>query len=129
MWLGITGIAASMTEKGTRGISVLVLGPRRQDHAAVENMKDSMPGYEFHFLDPPQPMVYGTAMPSEEFTKALDYIGFVKEAVKYVKDNNIRGVVFSYDNMALIGAAVCQETGLPGPSFESEFLCLHKYYS
>lgn len=86
-------------------------------------------GYNFHFLEPPQPMVFGSTLPSKEFSHKLDYIGFVKKAIEYVHHNNISSIVFSIDSMAMIGAAVYQETGLPGPTFESEFLCLHKYYS
>lgn len=99
------------------------------DYAALEKAKESMDGYNFHFLEPPQPMVFGSTLPSKEFSRKLDYISFVKKAVEYVHHNNISSIVFSIDSMAMIGAAVCQETGLPGPTFESEFLCLHKYYS
>lgn len=104
---------------------VLILGPCRQDYAALEKAKELMDGYNFHFLEPPQPMVFGSTLPSKEFSRKLDYIGFVKMAVHH---NNISSIVFSIDSMAMIGAAVCQETGLPGPTFESEFLCLYKYY-
>ena len=108
---------------------VLILGPRQQDYAALEKVKGTMDGYNFHFLEPPQPMVFGSTLPSKEFSRKLDYTGFVDKAVEYVHHNNISSIVFSIDSMAMIGAAVCQETGLPGPTFESEFLCLHKYYS
>lgn len=108
---------------------VLVLGPRYQDHTAVHRIKESMKEYSFHFLEPDTPMVYGSVLPSSEYSSTLDFLGFVKKAVEYVHHNNISGILFSYDNMALVAAAVCQETGLPGPSFESEFVCHHKYYS
>ena len=108
---------------------VLILGPRNQDRAAVDKIKESMKEYNFHFLDPDVPMVYPSTLPSSAFSSTLDILGFVKKAAEYVHQNDIVGVLFSYDNMAMVAAAVCQETGLPGPSFESEFLCLHKYYS
>lgn len=108
---------------------VLVLGPRNQDRAAIDKIKESMKEYKFHFLDPDVPMVYESTLPSNAFSGTLDFLGFVRKAADYVRENDIEGVVFSYDNMAMVAAAVCQETGLPGPSFESEFLCLHKYYS
>ena len=108
---------------------VLVLGPRYQDRAAVHKIKESMKEYTFHFLEPDSPMVYGSVLPSSEYSATLDFLGFVEKAVNYVRRNDISGILFSYDNMALVAAAVCQETGLPGPSFEAEFICHHKYYS
>ena len=108
---------------------VLVLGPRNQDRAAIDKIKESMEKYNFHFLHPDVSMIYGSVLPSSEFSDTLDFLGFAKKAVDYVRENGIAGVLFSYDNTAMVGAAVCQEVGLPGPCFESEFLCLHKYYS
>lgn len=88
-----------------------------------------MKEYTFHFLEPDSTMVYGSVLPSSEYSASLNFLGFVEKAVDYVRRKDITGILFSYDNMALVAAAVCQETGLPGPSFESEFICHHKYYS
>ena len=109
---------------------ILVLGPRYQDRAAVHRIEESMKEYyTFHFLEPDSPMVYGSVLPSSEYSDSLNFLGFVEKAVDYVRRNDVTGILFSYDNMALVAAAVCQETDLPGPSFESEFVCHHKYYS
>ena len=116
-------------DSSRRRRQLLVLGPRNQDRAAIDKIKESMREYNFHFLGPDVPMVYGSTLPSIVFSGTLDFLGFVKKAVEYVHQNDISGVLFSYDNMAMVAAAVCQEASLPGPSFESEFLCLHKYYS
>ena len=47
----------------------------------------------------------------------------------YVKQHGISHVMFTSDLGSTVGAAICERTGLPGPTIESQFLCLHKYYT
>jgi len=57
---------------------VLILGPRRQDYAALEKAKESMDGYNFHFLEPPQPMVFGSTLPSKNTLVNLTILALSK---------------------------------------------------
>jgi len=109
---------------------VLVLAPNTPDYKAIAKIKDSMKGYEFHCLDPPEQWRLVHYLPSSEETiHRKDLLGCLEKAIEYVHQHNIDAVIFCSDYSSLMAAALCQETGLPGPSFESKFLCMHKYYS
>ena len=100
------------------------------DYKAIAKIKDSMKGYEFHCLDPPEQWRLVHYLPSSEETiHRKDLLGCLEKAIEYVHQHNIDAVIFCSDYSSLMAAALCQETGLPGPSFESKFLCMHKYYS
>lgn len=100
------------------------------DYKAIAKIKDSTKGYEFHCLDPPEQWRLVHYLPSSEETiHRKDLLGCLEKAIEYVHQHNIDAVIFCSDYSSLMAAALCQETGLPGPSFESKFLCMHKYYS
>lgn len=109
---------------------VLVLTPSKSDYKAIAKIKDSMKGYEFHCFEPPQQWKLFHYLPSDEETlHHKDFLGCLESAIEYVHQHNIDAVIFSSDYSSLIAAALCQETGLIGSSFESKFICMHKYYS
>ena len=54
---------------------------------------------------------------------------YVDKAVDYVKENGITAIMYCHDMASVVASVVCQRTGLPGPSLESTFCSLHKYYS
>jgi len=56
------------------------------------------------------------------------YSAYVDNAVAYIKQHGISHVLFTSDLGSIAGAAICERTGLPGPTVESQFLCLHKHY-
>jgi len=87
--------------------------------------------YEFHWLsDPDAPDLYGSNVGiSGVLNTKFNALNFVSKAVKYVKDNQIEGLIYFHDFVAFLSAIVCQEAGIRGPSVESAFLSNHKYYS
>lgn len=105
---------------------VAVVLPSAQSRHILERYSKGR--YEFHWLtDANAPAQDGTNDPMK--TTKFDPILFIERAVKYVKENKIDAVLYFTDFAGLVGAIICEETGLPGPSVESVFLCIHKYYS
>ena len=87
--------------------------------------------YEVHFLcalgdvdKEMTPLAYGSYLTKPDFL-----IYYVERAVEYVKKHGITAIKFSHDMATVVASVVCKQTGLPGPSLESAFFCLHKYYS
>ena len=109
---------------------ILNLLPLGFDHAEAAKLDSSE--YEVHFLYALEGVVdkelsslgYGSYLKKPDFL-----ISYVERAVDYVKKHGITAIVFSHDMAAVVASVVCEQTGLPGPSLESTFLCLHKYYS
>jgi len=91
--------------------------PSQRDRNALAEVT----GYNFHFLDAP----LNPRTPSPDLN-LLDYIAQCRE---YIRTHQIDAVFYSRDVADLVAAALCEEFGFPGPSVESVFLCLHKYYS
>jgi hypothetical protein len=80
-----------------------------------------MEGYRFHLLD----AKLNPRTPSPE----LDLLDYVDHCREYIRTHHIDAIFYSRDVADLVAAALCEEFGFRGPSVESVFLCIHKYYS
>ena len=109
---------------------VLVLLPSTNDRVEVNKLDKGM--YEVHFLHATDD-IEDTPLTPLDYDKYLAQPGFltsyVDRAVEYVKENGITAILFAHDLSSIVASVVCERTGLPGPSLESTFRCLHKYYS
>ena len=109
---------------------VLILLPNANDRAEASKI-DPMK-YEIHFLHASDE-VKNKNLPTFHYSEFLIKPGFLNDyvdrAVKYVRENGIDGIMYGHDMSSIIASVVCERTGLPGPSLDSTFLCLHKYYS
>ena len=107
---------------------ILVVLPLKVDRSEAETFNKKE--YEIHLLHPSE---------HEEADSTLDYgtylarpgflTSYVDRAVDYVKTNGISAIMFSHDMASVVASVICQRTGLKGPSLESTFCSLHKYYS
>lgn len=61
-------------------------------------------------------------------TEEWDPIDYFERAVAFARAERVEAVLSTHDLGDLIAAMVAREAGLPGPSVESVFTCLHKYY-
>ena len=105
---------------------VLVILPSLQSQTILEEYSQGR--YEYHwFTDPNAPVLEGTNNP--KVTKTFEPLKFVDRAVRYVKEHSIDAILYFHDFSGFLGSIICEKTGLPGPSIESTFLCIHKYYS
>lgn len=98
-------------------MDVLITCPSQRDRNALAQLT----GYRFHFLD----AKLNPRTPSPE----LDLLGYVDRCCAYVRTHHIDAVFYSRDVADLVAAVLCEEFGFPGPSIESVFLCIHKYYA
>lgn len=98
-------------------MEVFVTCPSQRDRKALAHIQ----GYHFHLLD----AKLNPRTPSPE----LDILEYLAQCREYVRTHHIDAVFYSRDVADLVAAALCEEFGFPGPSIESVFLCLHKYYS
>ena len=86
--------------------------------------------FEYHWLtDPDTPELFGSNVAATKISMKFNVLNFISRAVEYVKVHKIDSVTFFHDFAGLLAAIICEETGLRGPSVESSFLCIHKYYS
>ena len=109
---------------------ILNLLPVGFDHVEASLLDSSE--YEVHFLYPLEDVVDKemTSLAYGRYLKKPDFlISYVERAVDYVKKHGITAIMFSHDMATVVASVVCEQTSLPGPSLESTFLCLHKYYS
>ena len=97
-------------------VDVLMTCPSQRDRNALADV----PGYRFHWLDAP----LNPRTPSPE----LDLLAYTDRCRAYVAAHPIDAVFYSRDVADIVAAVLCEEFGLPGPSVESVFRCLHKYY-
>ena len=98
-------------------MDVLVTCPSQRDRNALATIE----GYRFHLLD----AKLNPRTPSPE----LDLLAYVDQCREYVRTHHIDAVFYSRDVADIVAAVLCEEFGFRGPSVESVFLCLHKYYS
>jgi hypothetical protein len=98
-------------------VEVLITCPSQRDRTAIADLS----GYNFHLID----AKLNSRSPSPE----LDLLEYVDRCRAYLRAHQIDAVYYSRDVGDLVAAALCEEFGLPGPSVESVFLCIHKYYS
>ena len=59
---------------------------------------------------------------------AFDPLDYLDRALAFARRERVDAVVSTHDLGDLVAAIVARELRLPGPSPESVFLCLHKYY-
>jgi hypothetical protein len=98
-------------------MDVLVTCPSARDRKALAQIS----GYTFHMLD----AKLNARTPSPE----CDILDYIERCRQYIRTHHIDAIYYSRDVADLVAAALCEEFGFPGPSVESVFLCLHKYYS
>jgi hypothetical protein len=98
-------------------MDVLVTCPSARDRKALTQI----PGYTFHLLD----AQLNARTPSPE----CDILDYLERCRQYIRTHHIDAIYYSRDVADIVAAALCEEFGFPGPSVESVFLCLHKYYS
>jgi len=98
-------------------MDVLVTCPSARDRKALTEI----PGYTFHLLD----AQLNARTPSPE----CDILDYLERCRQYIRTHHIDAIYYSRDVADIVAAALCEEFGFPGPSVESVFLCLHKYYS
>ena len=107
--------------------NLLVVLPSGSDHLELPKYENE---YNFFWLeDSSNSRCYLELGENSESLLNFDVVSYVQKGVDWVKRYNIDGVVGSWDFSALLAAAICEDTGLPGTSFESQFICCHKYYS
>lgn len=97
-------------------MEVFITCPSQRDRNAIADLS----GYTFHLLDAP----LNPRTPSPE----LDLLAYIGQCRDYIRTHHIDAVFYSRDVADLVAAALCEEFGFPGPSVESVFLCMHKYY-
>ena len=97
-------------------MDVLIPCPSQRDRNALAGMSE----HTFHLLDAP----LNPRTPSPE----LDLLAYTDQCRDYIKAHSIDAIFYSRDVADIVAAVLCQEFGFPGPSVESVFLCLHKYY-
>lgn len=97
-------------------MDVLIPCPSQRDRNALAGMSE----HRFHLLDAP----LNPRTPSPE----LDLLAYIDQCRDYIKAHSIDAIFYSRDVADIVAAVLCEEFGFPGPSVESVFLCLHKYY-
>ncbi len=97
-------------------MDVLIPCPSQRDRNALAGMAE----HTFHLLDAP----LNPRTPSPE----LDLLAYTDRCREYIKTHSIDAIFYSRDVADIVAAVLCEEFGFPGPSVESVFLCLHKYY-
>lgn len=98
-------------------VEVFITCPSQRDRTAIVDLS----GYNFHYID----AKLNPRSPSPD----LDLLEYVDQCRAYIRTHHIDAIYYSRDVGDLVAAALCEEFHLPGPSVESVFLCLHKYYS
>lgn len=97
-------------------MDVLIPCPSQRDRSALARI----PEYHFHWLDAP----LNPRTPSPD----LDLLAYTDRCRDYVASHPIDAIFYSRDVADIVAAVLCEEFGFPGPSIESVFRCLHKYY-
>lgn len=97
-------------------MEVLITCPSDRDRRALKGIE----GPTFHMLDAP----LNARTPSRD----LDLVAYTEACIRYVETHAIDAVFYSRDLADIVAAVLCEKFGLGGPSVESVFLCLHKYY-
>jgi hypothetical protein len=98
-------------------MEVFITCPSQRDRNALARVN----GHHCHFLD----AKLNPRTPSPE----LDLLAYIDQCREYIRTHHIDAIFYSRDVADLAAAALCEEFGFPGPSVESVFLCIHKYYS
>ena len=96
---------------------VLILYPDSYDRAMFARDRR----HDYLFFDP-APSHW---QPSPDW----DPLDYLERARAFARAERVDAVLSTHDLGDLIAAIIARELGLPGPSPESVFLCLHKYYA
>jgi hypothetical protein len=97
-------------------VDVLVVFPDSYDRWAFERVG----GHRFHFVD--------AGISHWEASPDFDLIAYLERCRDVLRSEHVDAVVSTHDLGDLIAAVLADEAGLPGPSREAVFLCLHKLY-
>jgi hypothetical protein len=76
----------------------------------------------------PTVVVAWTAIASTSSTPAFDPMAYLERCREVMAAHGVGAVVSTHDLGDLIAAVLAEEAGLPWPSAEAVFLCLHKLY-
>ncbi|HXU44194.1 MAG TPA: hypothetical protein VN783_01605 [Thermoanaerobaculia bacterium] len=96
-------------------MDVLVLLPDAFDRASFS----AVPGHRFRFVDTPIDHWRPTG---------FDPLAYLERCRAAARLGPVDAVVSTHDLGDYLAALLARELGLPGPSPEAVFLCLHKYY-
>ncbi|MDP9360517.1 MAG: ATP-grasp domain-containing protein [Acidobacteriota bacterium] len=97
-------------------MDILVVCPDGYDRWAFGRVE----GHCFHFVD--------AGIRHWEASPEFDPLAYLDRCREVMRTHNVDAVVSTHDLGDLIAAVLADEAGLPGPSPESVFLCLHKLY-
>jgi hypothetical protein len=97
-------------------MDILVICPDPNDRWAFSRVD----GHHFHFVD--------AGISHWEASPPFDPIVYLDKCREVIKSHKVGAVVSTHDLGDLIAAVLAKEAGLPGPSPEAVFLCLHKLY-
>src|SRR5882762_6705748 len=97
-------------------MDILVICPDPYDRWAFERVEE----HRFHFVD--------AGISHWEASPEFDPVAYLDRCRDLMNDQRVDAVVSTHDLGDLIAAVLAAEAGLPGPSPESVFLCLHKLY-
>jgi len=97
-------------------VDILVVCPDSYDRWAFERVE----GHRFHFVD--------AGLSHWEASPDFEPVAYLEQCREVMAEHQIGAVVSTHDLGDLIAAMLAKEAGLPGPSPEAVFLCLHKLY-
>lgn len=97
-------------------MDILVVCPDSYDRWAFERVE----GHRFHFVD--------AGVSHWEASPEFDSVVYLERCRAVMEEKRVGAVVSTHDLGDLIAAVLAKEAGLPGPSPEAVFLCLHKLY-
>ncbi|MEA2163325.1 MAG: hypothetical protein QOK37_1452 [Thermoanaerobaculia bacterium] len=95
---------------------ILIICPDSYDRWAFARVD----GHRFHFVD--------AGISHWEATPEFDLVAYLDRCREVMRRESVDAVVSTHDLGDLITAVLTKEAGLPGPSPEAVFLCLHKLY-
>lgn len=102
-------------------IPILVICPRQIDYLNCQTISEPEK-YEFHFLE--------ASLELSGLSQNFDIMKYLERCREYIQQHDIQVVLATRDIPSLMQAQLSQEfQHLRGPSVESSFLCLHKYYT
>ena len=102
-------------------IPILVICPRQIDYWNCQTISEPEK-YEFHFLEAPLEL--------SGLSQNFDIMKYLERCRQYIHQHDIQVVLATRDIPSLLQAQLSQEfEHLRGPTVESSFLCLHKYYT
>ncbi|HEV7427742.1 MAG TPA: hypothetical protein VGQ46_15375 [Thermoanaerobaculia bacterium] len=97
-------------------MDIFVACPDSYDRWAFERVA----GHRFHFVD--------AGISHWEASPEFDPVAYLDRCRAVMAEERVGAVVSTHDLGDLIAAVLAEEAGLPGPSQEAVFLCLHKLY-